>query len=725
MPYGTQLLRLSAALALLVAPVLSSSSAYATKSGIRPWVDVDSPSSVQNRSTSRGDTWTLVMSDEFNVEGRSFKAGEDHLWTALEKADGVNAALEVYAVNMTSTECDGDGNCYFYINATDEETNLTLWNDYLSPAGYEEVTFYYRSAMVQGWNKFCLQGGLVEVRAQLPGATSNASGNPDVKNGSTTVRAANIDYYPTWPGIWLLGNLGRAIFTGSTARMWPYSYNECNETVFASQNQRISACNSTPGSGLNANQGRGAPEIDILEGGGTAISSSMQVGPGMPDDFRLIADNVSSYCIYGYTCTTEGANNQDVPTAYYSSLRGHKSWYQGLRYGANNICDTEQDLLQSFASINASVTGGITENACTMALCPASYDVNADLGYKDNGTVHWGVNVNGTCFPKQNAYMGAFLCSAGNTNSDCTASSGSTSSDSEFAYQMDAISSNWAVHMAAYVDWVTYSIEWMTGKDGYIRWEVEGQPIFEITADVLTNPPQDAAQMNPKKLMIEEPMYIIFNVALSSSWGSKPPNAGTSGCYGDGSDETTNAICDAFPMYLKIDYIRVYQDTSKDTAMAIGCNPASHPTKQWIEDNIDSYTDTDNPWTKVSGRAFCDSDDDCTISSRMSVTTGSCTNGRCKCASNSWSGPRCTEAASATGSNDVYGPPMYASIVLAVLTTGITLATGAYSTRNDRKERGDLQKAQLHKEARAAMDTAPTSEADTKTDRVNYTTNFV
>ncbi|RLN72568.1 hypothetical protein BBJ28_00017713 [Nothophytophthora sp. Chile5] len=725
MQYGTQLLRLSVALALLVAPVLSSSSSYATKSGIRPWVDVDSPSSVQNRSTSRGDTWTLIMSDEFNVEGRSFKAGEDHLWTALEKADGVNAALEVYAVNMTSTECDGDGNCYFYINATDEETNLTLWNDYLSPAGYEEVTFYYRSAMVQGWNKFCLQGGLIEVRAQLPGATSNASGNPDVKNGSTTVRAANIDYYPTWPGIWLLGNLGRAIFTGSTARMWPYSYNECNETVFASQNQRISACNSTPGSGLNANQGRGAPEIDILEGGGTAISSSMQVGPGMPDDFRLIADNVSSYCIYGYTCTTEGANNQDVPTAYYSSLRGHKSWYQGLRYGANNICDTEQDLLQSFASINASVTEGITENACTMALCPASFDVNADLGYKDNGTVHWGVNVNGTCFPKQNAYMGAFLCSAGNTNSDCTASSGSTSADSEFAYQMDAISSNWAVHMAAYVDWVTYSIEWVTGSDGYIRWEVESQPIFEITADVLTNPPQDAAQMNPKKLMIEEPMYIIFNVALSSSWGSKPPNAGTSGCYGDGSDETTNAICDAFPMYLKIDYIRVYQDTSKGTAMAIGCNPSSHPTKQWIEDNIDSYTDTDNPWTKVSGRAFCDSDDDCTISSRMSVITGSCKNGRCKCASDSWSGPRCTEAASATDSDEVYGPPMYASIVLAVVTTGVTLATSAYSARNNRKERGDLQKAQLHKEARAAMDTAPTSEADAKTERVNYSTNFV
>ncbi|KAG6613199.1 Beta-glucan synthesis-associated protein [Phytophthora cinnamomi] len=261
---------------------------------------------------------------------------------------------------------------------------------------------------------------------------------------------------------------GRAIFSASTSRMWPFTYNECNETIFSSQNQRISACDDDPGSGLNANQGRGAPEIDILEGGGTAISSSIQVGPGMPEDFRMFTDNSSEYCFYNYDCTTEGANNQDVPTKYYWNIRGHKSWYQGLRYGANNICDVEEDDIQSFATINASLTKGITENACTMELCPASYDVNADMGYKDNGTVHWGINANGTCFPKQNAYMGAYLCNAGNTNSECTASSGSTSAGSEFAYQMDAISTDWEVHMAAYLDWVTYSVEWVMGDYGYV-----------------------------------------------------------------------------------------------------------------------------------------------------------------------------------------------------------------------------------------------------------------
>ncbi|GMF09158.1 unnamed protein product [Phytophthora lilii] len=127
-------------------------------------------------------------------------------------------------------------------------------------------------------------------------ASTNASGNPDIVVGSNNARATSIDYYPIWP-------------------------------VFDSQNQRISACDDNPGSGMNPNQGRGAPEINILEGGGTEISSSMQLGPGMPEEFRLIADNETAYWFYSYDCSTTGANNIDVPTSYYADLRGQKSWY--------------------------------------------------------------------------------------------------------------------------------------------------------------------------------------------------------------------------------------------------------------------------------------------------------------------------------------------------------------------------------------------------------------
>ncbi|KAI9985876.1 hypothetical protein PInf_024659 [Phytophthora infestans] len=640
------------------------------------------------------------MSDEFNTESRTFEAGDDHLWTAMEIADGVNSALEVYSTNMTGTECDDDGHCYFFINTTDETIEETVWNSYRSPPGYETVYFYYRSGMVQSWNKFCFQGGMIEVRVQLPGAVTNASGNPDVTTGSTT----------------------------------PYTYNECNDTIFDSQNRRISACDDTPGHGLNANQGRGAPEIDILEGGGTAISSSMQVGPGMPEDFRMLEDNTtaSSYCFYSYDCITKGANNQDVPTAYYWNLRGHKSWYQGLRYGANNICDVEEDDIQTFATINASLAKGVTDNACTMELCPASFDVNGDMGFKDNGTVHWGINANGTCSPKQNAYMGAYLCSPGNTNSECTASSGSTRSSSEFAYQMDAISTDWEIHMAAYLDWVTYTVEWVMGDSGYVRWEVENQVIFEIPADSITNPPQDTAQMNPKKIMIEEPMYIIFNVALSSSWGSSPPNAGSGSCRGDGSSSMDSAICDSFPMYLKIDYVRLYQDTSSSTDMAIGCDPSTHPTKQWIADNIDDYTDTDNPLTAVSGMASCNSDDDYTVGI-SSVITGTCnSNGRCECASDSWTGPRCTEVTSVSDDDTLFGPPLFVSIIVATVIIGVGACVIIYQRWQTKqmslKIRVQEQEKELNRASARISDTAAKVERsldDACSNKTDYATNFV
>ncbi|KAE9340207.1 hypothetical protein PF008_g11210, partial [Phytophthora fragariae] len=319
-----------AALATCVA-ARNSSTEYSTKSGIRTWVDPETPSDRQMYLSSRGRQWELVMSDEFNVANRSFRPGDDHMWTSLDKPDGVNGALEVYAHNMTSTKCDSDGTCYFYIETDTANETVSVYNMYTHPPGYQNASFYYRAAMVQSWNKFCFQGGMLEVRAQLPGAVSKASNNPDLALGASG-QVTDTSYYPTWPGIWMMGNLGRAIFSGSTNRMWPFSYDKCEPELFDPTNQRISACDDSPGYGLNPNQGRGAPEIDLLEGGGLAISSSLQIAPGMPSDFRLFAadakgvDVTNPYCVYTYDCKTQGANLIDVPTAYYEQQRGHKSW---------------------------------------------------------------------------------------------------------------------------------------------------------------------------------------------------------------------------------------------------------------------------------------------------------------------------------------------------------------------------------------------------------------
>ncbi|KAG6603102.1 putative beta-glucan synthesis-associated protein [Phytophthora cinnamomi] len=569
-----------------------------TQSGLKMWVDPKTPLGAYTWKSSRGDTWDLVMSDEFDSPGRSFRPGDDHMWTSIEKPDGVNDAMEVYAHNKTTTACDDtSGVCSFQIEVEDSVTQRQVWNGFLQTPGFENVTFFYRGGMVQSWNKFCMQGGMIEVRAQLPGALSESSGNPDALL-DPSARAQSLRYYPTWPGIWLLGNLGRAIFSGSTNRMWPFSYDACDPDTLKPSNQRISACEADPGSGMNPYQGRGAPEIDIVEGGGTVISSSIQVGPGMPSDFRVITPvNENRLCIYSSSCKTPGANIPGIPESVYLGARGHQSWYQHLRYASNNFCQQNTSLIQSYAAVKAALNVGIEDNVCSVDTCPASLDINSDLHFmRADGGDRWGINSNGTCFAAMNSYMGEFICSAGNPDPNCKSLDNAPvlpTDESTFAFQMDALSANWPVHMAAYTDFIEYQVEWVPGPNGYVRWMVDGDPLYEIPAATITNPPQGASVKNPRKIMIEEPLYLIFNVAMSSKWGAQPPNP-KNPCRGDGTDPVANRICDSFPMQLKIDYVRVYQDLSPDSIMSVGCDPKTHPTRQWILDHLDEYEDEEN-----------------------------------------------------------------------------------------------------------------------------------
>uniref|UniRef100_K3X0F5 GH16 domain-containing protein n=1 Tax=Globisporangium ultimum (strain ATCC 200006 / CBS 805.95 / DAOM BR144) TaxID=431595 RepID=K3X0F5_GLOUD len=268
--------------------------------------------------------------------------------------------------------------------------------------------------------------------------------------------------------------------------------------------------------------------------------------------------------------------------------------------------------------------------------------------------------------------------------------------------------------MAAYLDYLVYQLEWVMGNQGYVRWMLEGHPVFEIPASAITNPPQDAKKSNPVKIMIEEPMYMIFNAALSSTWGTKPPNPGQP-CRGDGKDEETNRICDSFPMYLKIDYIRIYQDTSATSAMQVGCDPKSHPTKQWIQDNIEAYQDRDNMVVDVSGKGFCQSHDDCTIAN--SITTGWCVNQRCKCMGEDWIGPRCTSTRSVAGMSvsreaaSAYGPPLYISATTFGVLFLATIVVMWSTTRSDRRVSSIRQQRSLGDAAPASDSIATSSEA--------------
>lgn len=93
------------------------------------WIDVDTPTEkYTTKSFVDGSTYNLVMSDEFNVPGRTFEDGDDPIWTGLDKSDDDSNAA-------------GGGSLHFYNSSTitttedgmlriDAMLGDTHWNHY-------------------------------------------------------------------------------------------------------------------------------------------------------------------------------------------------------------------------------------------------------------------------------------------------------------------------------------------------------------------------------------------------------------------------------------------------------------------------------------------------------------------------------------------------------------------------------------------------------------------
>jgi beta-glucanase (GH16 family) len=99
----------------------------------------------QNKDTA---PYNLVFSDEFNTDGRNFKAGQDPYWTAVDHFNPTTSDLEYYDSSAVTTK---GGN--MVITAT------------MSP----DQGHPYTSGMVTSWNQFCMTAGIVEIKVQLPG----------------------------------------------------------------------------------------------------------------------------------------------------------------------------------------------------------------------------------------------------------------------------------------------------------------------------------------------------------------------------------------------------------------------------------------------------------------------------------------------------------------------------------------------------------------------------
>lgn len=237
-------------------------------------IDPDTPSSAKTRKAKDGSEWELVFSDEFSAEGRTFYDGDDQYWTAPDIHYDATKDLEWYSPDASTT------------------TNGTLQ---LRLDAYQNHGLHYRSGMLQSWNKLCFTQGIVEISAQLP------------NYGRIT---------GLWPGLWTMGNLARPGFLGSTEGVWPYSYDSCDAGITPNQSspdgisylpgQRLSVCTCDDEDHPNQGVGRGAPEIDIIEGetdttiGVGIASQSLQIAPF---DIWYIPD-YDFIEIYNFTTTT-------------------------------------------------------------------------------------------------------------------------------------------------------------------------------------------------------------------------------------------------------------------------------------------------------------------------------------------------------------------------------------------------------------------------------------
>lgn len=197
-------------------------------------IDPDTPEDAHTHVNKDGDKWTLVFSDEFNVEGRTFYEEDDQFFEAPDLHYDATKDLEWYDPDAVTTA-----------NGT---LNLKL-------DAYKNHDLFYRSGMVQSWNKFCFTQGLILISARLP-SYGSVSG--------------------LWPGLWTMGNLGRPGYLATTVGVWPYTYDSCDAGITANQSspdgisylpgQKLSACVCSGGDHPNVGTGRGAPEIDIIEG---------------------------------------------------------------------------------------------------------------------------------------------------------------------------------------------------------------------------------------------------------------------------------------------------------------------------------------------------------------------------------------------------------------------------------------------------------------------------
>mmetsp|Transcript_14396 Transcript_14396/g.31534 ORF Transcript_14396/g.31534 Transcript_14396/m.31534 type:complete len:218 (+) Transcript_14396:1994-2647(+) len=144
-----------------------------------------------------------------------------------------------------------------------------------------------------------------------------------------------------------------------------------------------------------------------------------------------------------------------------------------------------------------------------------------------------------------------------------------------------------------------------------------------------------------------EPMYVILNTAMSSTWGFPLPcpRGCKCDCFECGNSKCEcgfpPGFCKNFPNSFDIDYVRIYQAVN-DTKHKLGCSTSTHPSDVFIEAHkkryIDPFSGDKEPLKVVeTGGMACTDNKDC----GGELNRGICdTENSCQCFTG-YTGPSC------------------------------------------------------------------------------------
>lgn len=283
------------------------------------------------------------------------------------------------------------------------------------------------------------------------------------------------------------------------------------------------------------------------------------------------------------------------------------------------------------------------------------------------------------------------------------------------SYQCDSISALSNLHASHWEEMHTYRLEWEPGEGGFLRWYIDGEFKFGIEEESLS---AAMATQVPR-----EPSYLIFNTAISTSWGfpEPPPGCDKYDCkVADGTCGMNPGFCHSLPATFLIDHVRVYQYTerlrerdsnSSDISIAsessrkssennrkhrseeetesvgrgripafhhtLSCNPRAYPTKKYIQANENKYRNLEDPHPLkpvLNGSGLCGRRGK--GMGGMEEQGGQCGEGRCYrgacvCPAD-WTGPYCLVPAYRNPFPDWdyeqhWVPPLSAPVVPAAL----------------------------------------------------------